>query len=333
MKKTKPTLQFISPIIEGEMVSLDKYLLDMAKFSQTEYPGVKITIDHVRKLYQMILKDSSPTDDTPDEVLELFERMREDYEIAKEMLEEVMNAPKTEAEIVEPVKVVAVKEEPKSESLALIESVKDGLELSSFTTKFDIGAGMTQCVPRGEVEMKDWVAAFAFGLTLESGAQWIIGDSVVALENGGHEDVVNQLCSNFKKSYSTVSGYARACRAFPTDKRDPMLPFTVYREIGNANFGDAKTNAKKQQELLDAAKNEKLSSTEVRNRVRNEQGKDVDKPSGHRYLLLNVDNVSNSEVLRTMPEEVQEHQLLIDLGDKSWFDPAEGEWLKFLKEQ
>jgi len=337
MKKTKPTLQFISPIIEGEMVSLDKYLLDMAKFSQTEYPGVKITIDHVRKLYQMILKDSSPTDDTPDEVLELFERMREDYEIAKEMLEEVMNAPKIEAEVA-PVKAVAVKEEPKSESLALIESVKDGLELSSFTTKFDIGAGMTQCVPRGEVEMKDWVAAFAFGLTLESGAQWIVGDSVVALENAGHEDVVNQLCSNFKKSYSTVSGYARACRAFPTDKRDPMLPFTVYREIGNANFGDAKTNAKKQQELLDAAKNEKLSSTEVRNRVRNEQGKD-DKPMshrhllGHRYLLLNVGNFSNSEILRNMPEEVQEHQLLIDLGDKSWFDPAEGEWLKFLKEQ
>ena len=188
---------------------------------------------------------------------------------------------------------------------------------------------MTQCVPRGQVEMKDWVAAFAFGLTLESGAQWIIGDSVVALENAGHDDVVNQLCANFKKSYPTVSGYARACRAFPADKRDPMLPFTVYREIGNANFGE--DSAKKQSELLEAAKNEKLSSTEVRNRVRNEQGKD-DKPSGHRFLLLNVGNFSNSEVLRTMPEEVQEHQLLIDLGDKSWFDPAENEWLKFLKE-
>jgi hypothetical protein len=188
---------------------------------------------------------------------------------------------------------------------------------------------MTQCVPKGKVEMKDWVAAFAFGLTLESGAQWIIGDSVVALENAGHEDVVNQLCANFKKSYPTVSGYARACRAFPADKRDPMLPFTVYREIGNANFGE--DSAKKQQELLEAAKNEKLSSTEVRNRVRSEQGKD-DKPSGHRFLLLNVGNFSNSEVLRKMPEEVQEHQLLIDLGDKSWFDPAENEWMKFGKE-
>ena len=333
MKKTKPTLQFISPVIEGEMVSLDKYLTDLAKFSQSEYSGVKITIDHIRKLYQMILKDQSPTDETPDEVLELFERMKEDYEIAKEMLEEVMNAPELVKVETEEAKLVKAEPEPiKSESLALIDSVKDGLELSSFTTKFDIGAGMTQCVPRGQVEMKDWVAAFAFGLTLESGAQWIVGDSVVALENAGHEDVINQLCANFKKSYSTVSGYARACRAFPTDKRDPMLPFTVYREIGNANFGDAKVNAKKQQELLEAAKTEKLSSTEVRNRVRSEQGKD-DKPAGHRFLLLNVGNFSNSEVLRNMPEEVQEHQLLIDLGDKSWFDPAEGEWIKFGKEQ
>jgi hypothetical protein len=233
---------------------------------------------------------------------------------------------------VEPVEVEVelTEDEPVNESLALVESVKDGLELSSFTQKFDIGAGMTQCVPKGKVEMKDWVAAFAFGLTLESGAQWIIGDSVVALENAGHEDVVNQLCSNFKKSYPTVSGYARACRAFPADKRDATLPFTVYREIGNANFGDEST--KKQNELLEAAKNEKLSSTEVRNRVRSEQGKD-DKPINHRFLLLNVGNFSNSEVLRSMPEEVQEHQLLIDLGDKSWFDPAEGEWLKFLKEQ
>jgi hypothetical protein len=259
-------------------------------------------------------------------MLEMFEKMSADLDMAEEMAEERLANP-VEAEEVE---VELTEDEPINASLALVESVKNGLELSSFTQKFDIGSGMTQCVPKGKVEMKDWVAAFAFGLTLESGAQWIIGDSVVALENAGHEDVVNQLCSNFKKSYPTVSGYARACRAFPADKRDATLPFTVYREIGNANFGDEST--KKQNELLEAAKNEKLSSTEVRNRVRHEQGKEVDKPSGHRFLLLNVGNFSNSEVLRSMPEEVQEHQLLIDLGDKSWFDPAEGEWLKFLKE-
>jgi hypothetical protein len=325
--KKKPELELFSPTQEGIIVPLSKYLTQMGEYVKTEWPGINITETHIKKAWQKVIKNEYLEDDAPDEMLEMFEKMSADLDMAEEMAEERLANP-----VVEPVEVEVelTDDEPKNESLALVESVKDGLELSSFTQKFDIGAGMTQCVPKGKVEMKDWVAAFAFGLTLESGAQWIIGDSVVALENAGHEDVVNQLCSNFKKSYPTVSGYARACRAFPADKRDATLPFTVYREIGNANFGDEST--KKQNELLEAAKNEKLSSTEVRNRVRSEQGKD-DKPSGHRFLLLNVGNFSNSEVLRSMPEEVQEHQLLIDLGDKSWFDPAEGEWLKFLKEQ
>jgi hypothetical protein len=300
----------------------------MGEFVKTEWPGINITETHIKKAWQKVTKNEYLEDDAPDEMLEMFEKMSADLEMAEEMAEERLANP-----VVEEVEVELTEDEPieVNESLALVESVKNGLELSSFTQKFDIGSGMTQCVPKGEVDMKDWVAAFAFGLTLESGAQWIIGDSVVALENAGHEDVVNQLCSQFKKSYPTVSGYARACRAFPAAKRDPMLPFTVYREIGNANFGDEKTNAKKQSELLEAAKTEKLSSTEVRNRVRSEQGKD-DKPMGHRFLLLNVGNFSNSEVLRNMPEEVQEHQLLIDLSDKSWFDPAENEWMRFGKE-
>lgn len=319
----KKELELFSPTQEGVLVPLSKYLLQLAEYAKEEWSGCSITETHIRKAWAKLQKNEYLDDDAPDEMLEMFERMSADWEMAQEMEEE---------RLANPVEVELTEAEPVNESLALVESVKNGLELSSFTQKFDIGAGMTQCVPRGEVNMKDWVAAFAFGLTLESGAQWIIGDSVVALENAGHEDVVNQLCSNFKKSYPTVSGYARACRAFPSDKRDPMLPFTVYREIGNANFGDEKTNAKKQGELLEAAKTEKLSSTEVRNRVRSEQGKD-DKPTNHRFLLLNVGNFSNSEVLRAMPEEVQEHQLLIDLSDKSWFDPAEESWMKFLKEQ
>ena len=327
--KKKPELELFSPTQEGIIVPLSTYLRQMGEFVKTEWPGINITETHIKKAWSKVTKNEYLEDDAPDEMLEMFEKMSADLDMAEEMAEERLANPVVEAEEVE---VELTEDEPvQSESLALVESVKNGLELSSFTQKFDIGSGMTQCVPKGQVDMKDWVAAFAFGLTLESGAQWIIGDSVVALENAGHEDVVNQLCSQFKKSYPTVSGYARACRAFPAAKRDPMLPFTVYREIGNANFGDEKTNAQKQSELLEAAKTEKLSSTEVRNRVRNEQGKD-DKPMGHRFLLLNVGNFSNSEVLRNMPEEVQEHQLLIDLSDKSWFDPAENEWLKFGKE-
>jgi hypothetical protein len=322
----KKELELFSPTQEGILVPLSKYIKHMVEFSKQEWAGISISENKVKEVWKLVASNSYINDDEPNEIAEMFERMSADWDMAKEMEEERQNVDEYKPE------PITATPEPKNESLALVESVKNGLELSSFTQKFDIGAGMTQCVPKGKVEMKDWVAAFAFGLTLESGAQWIIGDSVVALENGGHEDVVNQLCSNFKKSYSTVSGYARACRAFPVGKRDPMLPFTVYREIGNANFGDDKTNKRKQDELLEAAKNDKLSSTEVRNLVRHEQGKD-DKPTHHRYLVLNVTNFGNSEVVRAMPEEVQEHQLLIDLGDKSWFDPAEGDWIKFLKEQ
>lgn len=317
----KKELELFSPTQEGILVSVTTYLRQMAEFVKTEWPGFAITENHIKKAWAKLQKNEYLDDGTPDEMLEMYEKMSADWDMALELEEERINIAN------QPV------EEPVNESLALIESVKDGLELSSFTKKFDIGVGMTQCVPRGKVEMKDWVAAFAFGLTLESGAQWIVGDSVVALENAGHDDVINQLCANFKKSYSTVSGYARACRAFPAEKRDASLPFTVYREIGNANFGDAKTNAKKQQAMLEVAKVEQLSSAEVRNRVRNEQGKDDKSVLPHRYLVLNVSNCGNSEVKRSVPEKLEAHHFLIDRQDMSWFDAAQGDWVKFSKEQ
>ena len=317
----KKELELFSPTQEGILVPVATYLRHMAEFVKSEWPGFTITETNIKKVWAKLQKNEYLDDDTPDEMREMYEKMSADWDMALELEEERINL----ANLPE--------EEPVNESLALIDSVKDGLELSSFTKKFDIGAGMTQCVPRGKVEMKDWVAAFAFGLTLESGAQWIVGDSVVALENAGHDDVINQLCANFKKSYSTVSGYARACRAFPAAKRDASLPFTVYREIGNANFGDAKTNAKKQQAMLEVAKVEQLSSAEVRNRVRNEQGKDDKSVLPHRYLNLNVGNYANSEVLRSVPDKLEAHELLIDRQDMSWFDAAQGEWVKFAKEQ
>lgn len=319
----KKELELFSPTQEGILVSVTTYLRQMVEFAKTEWRGITINETHIKKAWAKLQKNEYLEDDAPDEMLEMYEKMSADWDMAIEMEEEKINL----------ANLPVVEEEPENESLALVESVKQGLELSSFTKKFDIGAGMTQCVPRGKVEMKDWVAAFAFGLTLESGAQWIIGDAVVALDNAGHDDVVNQLCANFKKSYSTVSGYARACRAFPAAKRDAALPFTVYREIGNANFGDEKTNAKKQQAMLEVAKAEGLSSTEVRNRVRNEQGKDDKSVLPHRYLVLNVGNYGNSEVKRSVPDKLEAHHFLIDRQDMSWFDAAQGEWVKFSKEQ
>ena len=314
----KPNLMYMSPQDEGELVTQDRYLAEILAWAQAEYQGIKITLDHIKKLLQMVQKDQYPGDSVPDEVVLIYEKLAGDYEYAQELAAD-MEQPAEEIE------VQAVSQQSQ-QSAALVESVNNGIELSSFTQKFDLGEGMTHCIPKGNVTMEDWVGAFGFGLALESGAQWIVGDSVVALEDAGHEDVVNQLCSKFKKAYSTVSGYARACREFTADKRDPMLPFTVYRELGNARLEASKRDA-----LLDEAKNEHLSSNEVRNRVREEQGKNIDKPAPHRYLVLNVSNFSNSEIVTEVPDKLEPHHLLIDLLGKKWFDLGNEEYINFIK--
>jgi hypothetical protein len=314
----KPNLMYMSPQDEGELVTQDRYLAEILAWAQAEYQGIKITLDHIKKLLQMVQKDQYPGDSVPDEVVLIYEKLAGDYEYAQELAADM-------AQPAEEIEVQAVSQQSQ-QSAALVESVNNGIELSSFTQKFDLGEGMTHCIPKGNVTMEDWVGAFGFGLALESGAQWIVGDSVVALEDAGHEDVVNQLCSKFKKAYSTVSGYARACREFTADKRDPMLPFTVYRELGNARLEASKRDA-----LLDEAKNEHLSSNEVRNRVREEQGKNIDKPAPHRYLVLNVSNVSNSEIVTEVPDKLEPHHLLIDLLGKKWFDLGNEEYINFIK--
>lgn len=313
----KSKLEFFSPTFEGEFVNEPTYLKQMLEFAQSEWKGITITDHIVKKVWSQVKKSEYPEDSVADEIAEMYEKMAYDWEAANELIESAD----------EPIIVTDTPEvEPKDESLALVQSVNEGLELSSFTRMFDLGDGMTQCVPKGAATPKDWVRAFAFGLTLESGSQWIIGDSVVALENAGHSDVVTQLCAQFKKSYSTVSGYARTARDFQPFDRDPMLPFTVYREVSNADLPE-----KKKFDLIDAAKTEKLSSQEVRGKVREAQGKeDKMKELPPRYLRLNIGNISNSETFRSMPKEILEHHWLIDTVTKSWFDPAEKEWHRFL---
>jgi len=310
----KTKLELFSPLHEGQLVNEATYLKQMLTFAQEEWKGINMTDALVKKVWDKVKKNQYIEDNVADEVAEMYEKMAYDFESASELMADK-----------EPVIVTdnPVSEESQ-EKLELVQSVNQGLELSSFTQKFDLGAGMTQCVPKGEVTMQDWVKAFAFGLTLESGSQWIIGDSVVALENAGHEDVVNQLCAQFKKSYSTVSGYARACKAFPAKQRDAMLPFTVYREIGNADLPE-----KKKAQLVEAAKTEKLSSQEVRGKVREAQGKEEkQKPMPYRYIVWNVENYGNSESLTQVPDEIEPHQIILDCESKSWFDPAENEWIK-----
>jgi hypothetical protein len=308
---------FMSPADDGEIVEYDQYVREVEQWAKSEYQGIRITSDQIKKLIKMVMLNQCPPDNVPDEVVMIYERIEGDWQEAKELIADA-DEPDYEPAHEEPSPVNTEK------SLSLVNHANNGVELSSFSKKFDLGPGMTQCVPRGEATMEDWVTAFSFGLALESGSQWIIGDAVVALEDEGHDDVVNQLCANFKKSYSTVSGYARTSRAFPASKRDAMLPFTTYREIGNASL-----TPNKMEEMVETAKTEKLSCAEVRSRVRGEQGKEERKP--HRYLVLNVANRSNSTILTELPAEIEPQNVVIDLMRGAEYDPANKEWIKYIK--
>jgi hypothetical protein len=320
---------YMSPSDEGELVNETTYVAEIAEWARVEFPGITITPDKVKKLLRMVKVDQYPEDQVPDEVVMVYERLAADYEYAQELEQDRDAEPEeTEEEEYEP--EVEDEEEVEEDADAKLVKSANAVTTNGFSELFDIGPNGTQCIPRGAVTMEDWVKAFSFGVLMESSSQWIVGDSVVALENAGHEDVVNQLCAKYKRSYSTISGYARACRAFPAEVRDGKLPFSVYREIGNASFGDQ--TQQKRLELLDKAKEEKLSSSEVRNVVREEQGRNAtEKPLPHRYLLLNVANYSNSERLTKVPDKMEAHHLLIDTGAGKWFDPACNEWINFLK--
>lgn len=312
-------LMYMSVSDEGELVNEATYIAEIAEWARMEFPGITITPDKVKKLLKMVKLDEYPEDQVPDEVVMVYERLASDYEYAQELDEDLD----------EEIEVEFEDEEEEENADAKLMKSANAVTTNGFSELFDIGPNGTQCIPRGAVTMEDWVKAFSFGVLMESSSQWIVGDSVVALENAGHEDVVNQLCAKYKRSYSTISGYARACRSFAPEVRDGKLPFSVYREIGNASFGEQ--TQQKRLELLDKAKEEKLSSSEVRNVVRGEQGKNIDKPLPHRYLLLNVSNFSNSERLTKVPDNLEPHHLLIDTAGGKWFDPACEEWINFLK--
>jgi hypothetical protein len=63
--------------------------------------------------------------------------------------------------------------------------------------------------------------------------------------------------------------------------------------------------------------------------VRGEQGKSEVKP--HRYLILNVSNRSNSEIVTELPQNIEPHHLVIDLLGKAEYDPANKEWIKYTR--
>ncbi len=132
----KTKLELFSPLNEGQLVNEANYLKQMLTFAQQEWKGITMTDALVKKVWDKVKKNQYLEDNVADEVAEMYEKMAYDYESAAELLADKVETP------------VIVTDNPVSEEsqekLELVQSVNQGLELSSFTQKFDLGAGMTQ---------------------------------------------------------------------------------------------------------------------------------------------------------------------------------------------
>lgn len=339
MAKTKNVLIFT--VGEGKKAKeLDRkgYVSEVLATLTKPQKALNLEAKHINVLLDLAIEGNEPEDGTPEGVIELFEEIKTAYTAAKEAFDEREDEANKAAKEEE-----AAKLKKEKESKVLVASINEapsGNEaMESFREKFDLGENLNQCVPKDgvEVSLKDWVGVLSFGIGLENASQWIIGDAAVALEDAGHEDVVVQIAAQFKKSYPTISGYARTSRAFPTEKRDSSISFTAYREIGNAKFeGDEKKVAKLREKLVGEVKKGQLSAIETRDIVRAAQGKEPSTPSTNfKYLVLNTANFANSGVVAELPAEVDEDHIVIDFSAKAYLVRTEkdGEvtesWTKF----
>lgn len=345
-KKEKTVLLFI--VGEGKKAQelnrkdFEAHLLTLAGKKK-----LKLEKKQISGLLDLAIADQAPADEVPEDITSFFNDVIEPaYTAAKTKFDEAEAAAKAEEN--KAAEEAKAKEEEAKALVAVVDDLPEdkGEALTEFHKKFDLGAGMTQCVPRDgqEVSLADWVGALSFGVAMESGAQWIIGDSANALTEAGHEDVVETLADKFGLEYSTVSGFARTAKNFAPAKRTYGLSFQKYREIGNAKFeGDEKQVEKLREKLLKEADKEGLSTQAVRAKVRVAQGKADSSTSGglaglpHRYLILNRDNPGNSELVTEAPKKVEDHQTIIDMQSKKLLVIGEKdgtetrEWIEFPK--
>lgn len=189
----------------------------------------------------------------------------------------------------------------------------------TLTKKFDLGKDLNKCVPKGKVTDEDWVGILALGVGMMDLSQWVAGDAVCALENAGHSDVVTQLASDWKVSYSTLSGWARVCRYVKPEDRDARVKFTIYREVFNAKLAETpEDNLKEQQKLLKTAVKEQYTSTEVRNAIKQDKAdSEPPKPQKRPYLVIPMNNVT-AYTFHTEPQPYDEEgelQINIETGE------------------
>lgn len=266
------------PLLEGEgdnakkvLVSRTKYLRSVTK-ELGESLGLKeLKVSDLEKILELIEKGKTAMPDGNDERFNpIFERVLADRTQRDEIEAEIKREEEEKAAAEN-----AKKEEKKNAELALVNSAVEGsltLDTNELMSKFSLGQ-RNQCVPKGDVTDTELVQMFVISLDMNNTSNWMIGDLVNQLETRGHENVTMFVCEKVGKSYSTVSGVARVCKAVKPEDRDPAVTFTNYREIFNAKFSEkAELDNKLKLELVQKTKQNNWNAQEVRAAVNTERG-------------------------------------------------------------
>jgi hypothetical protein len=151
---------------------------------------------------------------------------------------------------------------------------------SKLSERYDFGEFMTQFKPKEGIipTPEDYAAAIGMGVDMSSKGMWLAGDGIRYLYATGHENVLTQIASSLKMSYSHVSNWHRAAARIPAHLRNEISP-TVAVEIATAKFSDdEQENNRKVLQLVDQARKEKWSCQEARSHVKAEKGESAEKP-------------------------------------------------------
>lgn len=284
--------------------------------------GVPCPDETVKALVAMVIKGEELDPESPKEMIQAFDLITADVKDTKEHLKELAGEEEKKKQ-----EQIQAFEKKQAYELTLIEAATDAEVVSNFDEIFDT-TNRNRCVPRGDVTDEQLVGALAFGFSLQSWSQWTIGDIVVALEDRGHENVVVQLCENFKQAYSTVSNSARVCRAITPEKRDDYtLPFNTIREIALAKYDDDdKKNVKARGALLDKAQKGNFNQKEARAAVKIAQGKEESEdsagPKSPRYMIGNISNLALSTFTSEKPS-YSDDTFVVDIKAKKYLDIQE----------
>lgn len=251
----------------------------------------EIKKDHVTQVLDALDKGQRdiPGEENPDELVKLWEAVREDYDDA---VKEVVK--KQEEEAAKKAEEEAKAKKEAEENAALVQTaISAPLDFGALSAKFDTG-NMDRFVPKADVTDEELVTALRMGLQMSEFTGWVRGDLVVELEKRGKLNVVKTLSEQMGIPYSNVYNDARTARRFPPETRNKDVKFTVYREVGAAKW-----TTEQEKGSLPALVNEiaegKHTSQTVRDAVRTAQGKTPpaavppEEDPKHKFIVIDTD--------------------------------------------